>query len=95
VHQAEVSRVWRRKVLELNKHNAEVGGGGTGRAQPWTRTELTQYAVAQFRPIAEGFATTEEEMNKFLAHVVSYKTLNPKGALRHVTRSPLRCACAS
>jgi len=76
---AEVSRAWRRKVLELNQRNAEVGSG-TGRAQRWTTSELTQYAIAQVRPIAEGFATSEEEINKFLAHVVSYKTLNPNGS---------------
>mmetsp|Transcript_9211 Transcript_9211/g.21529 ORF Transcript_9211/g.21529 Transcript_9211/m.21529 type:complete len:145 (+) Transcript_9211:1426-1860(+) len=76
---AEVSRAWRRKVLELNQRNAEVGSG-TGRAQRWTTSELTQYAIAQVRPIAEGFATSEEEINKFLAHVVIYKTLNPNGS---------------
>jgi hypothetical protein len=88
VHQAEVSRVWRRKVLELNQHNAEVGGGGTGRAQRWTKTELSSYGLAQLRPIVERFATTEEEMNKFVAYVVNYKTLNPTGALRHFTHPP-------
>jgi hypothetical protein len=74
----EAVRAHRLDLLRRNCMSREDGGSSSG-AKP-TKAELVQYAFKQMRPFVEAMATSEDNINQMISHIVKFKDLVPSGS---------------